>query len=406
VKDKATYQELKNQIAELEKQNEVLLANSKTDIKTLNEKEKDKLNLLIKNSNDIIVLLDAEANQLFISDVVKKITSYEAKELIGPLANIVHPDDLQMTNQAFAEILENKNKTVRLQFRHIHKEKGYIWLEAVGQNYLDSPLINAIIVNTRDISKQKNIEFELKQAKEQAEANEIQLRELNTTKDKLFSIIAHDLRSPFNSIIGLSELPLINTENDDKSETKKCCEIINSTAKNTLILLDNLLNWAKSQTKELSITPEKIMLSEAILEIIGLTKSQAKAKNISLHYSPANDIELYVNGSILKTILRNLVSNALKYTNFGGDITISVTSEQDPIEITIADNGVGISKEIIHKLFDISTNITTSGTANEGGSGLGLVLCKEFVEKLGGQIWVESEEGKGSEFKFTLPLCD
>jgi len=232
--------------------------------------------------------------------------------------------------------------------------------------------------------------------------DKIKLEELNLTQNKLFSIIAHDLRNPFNNILGLSELLL---ENDtDKSESEEYIELIKSTAKNTLNLLDNLLNWAKSQTGDLGFVPKKIGLSKVIFETIELTASLAKSKNISLNFSPINDTELYTDRNILGTILRNLISNAIKFTNQGGCINILATTNVHQIEISISDNGVGMSEETISKIFDTSTTMTSLGTENEGGSGLGLVLCREFVKKLGGHLWVESEVGKGSNFKFTLPL--
>lgn len=232
--------------------------------------------------------------------------------------------------------------------------------------------------------------------------DKIKLEELNLTQNKLFSIIAHDLRNPFNNILGLSELLL--EKDTEKSEAEEYIELINLTAKNTLNLLDNLLNWAKSQTGELSFVPKKINLSKIIYETIGLTKSLAKSKNISLNTSPINDIELYTDRNILSTIFRNLISNAIKFTNQGGYINILATTNGHQIEISISDNGVGMSEETILKIFDPSTTMTSLGTDNEGGSGLGLVLCREFVKKLGGHLWVESEEGQGSNFKFTLPL--
>ena len=230
------------------------------------------------------------------------------------------------------------------------------------------------------------------------------LKESNDTKDKFFSIIAHDLRSPFNNILGFSELLIENSNNYEAAESEKYLGIINSSAKNTLVLLDNLLNWAKSQTGELSFKPEKIVLSEIILEIIELKTSLAQAKNISLNYHPLNKTEVFADVNMLRTILRNLVSNAIKFTNTGGCINISAMSKQKYVEITVSDNGIGINKEMSNKLFDKANHITTDGTENEKGSGLGLKLCKEFVEKNGGNIWIESEEGKGSNFKFTLPL--
>ncbi|MCM4168095.1 Adaptive-response sensory-kinase SasA [Arenibacter antarcticus] len=230
------------------------------------------------------------------------------------------------------------------------------------------------------------------------------LEALNETQNKLFSIIAHDLRSPFNNILSLSELFFHNESDTDDSESKEYVDLINTTAKNTLGLLDNLLNWAKSQTGELSFNPKKIKLSEVISEIIELKMSLAKAKNISLQYSPADDIELNTDENILGTVLRNLISNAIKFTNSGGHINVVATTNQHQVEISISDNGVGMKEETIHKIFNLSSNVTLPGTANERGSGLGLVICKEFVKKLNGHLWVESEEGKGSNFKFTLPL--
>jgi len=230
------------------------------------------------------------------------------------------------------------------------------------------------------------------------------LEALNQTQNKLFSIIAHDLRGPFINILGLSDLLMGNVKETNNPDSEKYTDLINSTAKNTLNLLDNLLNWAKSQTGELSFSPEKIMLTEVISEIIGLKMSHVKAKNISLEYSPTNEIVLFTDKNILGTILRNLISNAIKFTNLGGHIKVLATADQHQVEISISDNGVGMNKETIHKIFDLTTNVTSRGTANENGSGLGLVLCREFVEKLNGHLWVESEEGKGSTFKFTVPV--
>ncbi len=234
--------------------------------------------------------------------------------------------------------------------------------------------------------------------------SELKLKEINATKDKLFSIIAHDLRSPFNSIIGYSEELIENVKDNDNTESEKFSAIINSSAKNTLVLLDNLLNWAKSQIGQTIFKPEKIVLLEAIQEIIEISNPTANIKNISLNHKHLDNIEVYADANMLKTVLRNLICNAIKFTNINGNINISAIPDQKQIEITISDNGVGISEEKINKLFKIDSDFITKGTENEKGSGLGLILCKEFVEKHNGKIWVESEVGKGSNFKFTIPL--
>jgi|GEM_PF-1902268 len=236
------------------------------------------------------------------------------------------------------------------------------------------------------------------------EQDKLKLEALNQTQNKLFSIIAHDLRSPFNNILCLSELLSEKVATTENSESEEFVDLINTTAKNTLSLLDNLLNWAKSQTGELGFSPEKINLSKVILHIIELKMSQAKAKNISLHFSATDEIEIRTDENILRTVLRNLISNAIKFTNPEGHINVVVNKNHDHVEISIVDNGVGMDDTTIHKIFDLSTSVTLPGTANENGSGLGLVLCREFVELLDGHLWVESEVGKGSNFKFTLPF--
>ena len=234
--------------------------------------------------------------------------------------------------------------------------------------------------------------------------DKLKLEELNVTKDKLFSIIAHDLRSPFNSILGFSELLIKNTKDFDVAKTEKYLEIINSSAKNTLTLLDNLLNWAKTQTGQIKCKPEKINLGVIIKEVLETFSSISKNKNITLNFIQSDTIEVYSDVNMLKTVLRNLICNAIKFTHPKGTIKISIIQNQNNIEITISDNGVGMNKETQRKLFKIDPTIIATGTAAEKGSGLGLILCKEFVEKLQGKIWVESELGKGSDFKFTLPL--
>jgi signal transduction histidine kinase len=232
------------------------------------------------------------------------------------------------------------------------------------------------------------------------------LTESNQTKDKLFSIIAHDLRSPFNNILGISEILVKNVEDFKLEESKMYLELISVSAKNTLILLDNLLNWSKSQTGQIIFTPRKTDLAAVIQEIIKQSESAANRKKISLTQIQQEDIIVSTDENMVKTILRNLVSNAIKFTETGGNVTISAVTEQNRIKITVSDNGIGIPEETRKKLFGISANISTSGTANEGGSGLGLILCRDFAKLLGGEISVASEPGKGSDFKFTIPYPD
>jgi PAS domain S-box-containing protein len=245
---------------------------------------------------------------------------------------------------------------------------------------------------------------ERKYAEQIIKENEIRLRDLNVTKDKLFSIISHDLRSPFNGILGFSELLIENIRHYEITESEKYLRIINSSAQHTLILLDNLLNWARLQTGQITFNPKKVSLSSIISETIELSKTVAIGKNISISQNKPDDIEVCADKDMLEIVLRNLISNAIKFTKSDGNISVLAKKEQSQVEIAISDNGVGMNEETMSKLFRIETNKTTIGTADEKGSGLGLILCKELVEKQGGKIWVESVLGKGSVFKFSLPM--
>jgi len=311
------------------------------------------------------------------------------------------------TNNNHAVFLQEEKKLLHAIAERIGKIKERKKLEETLKSLLESQEV-IIKLRTDDLRKtNKALDNEISERihKEKILLKQKQeLRALNDTKDKLFSIIAHDLRSPFNGILGFSELLVNNRENLKAVDSEKYIGFINTTAKNTLILLDNLLNWAKAQTGQLIYKPEKTGILPIIQEIITISNSSASVKNITLNYNISKDIEVFADKNMLLVVLRNLISNAIKFTRVGGEINVSVKPEHNQVEITISDNGVGMKEEIREKLFKIATNNSSRGTANEKGSGLGLILCKEFVEKHGGTIWVESEEGKGSDFKFTLPL--
>jgi len=234
--------------------------------------------------------------------------------------------------------------------------------------------------------------------------SEQKLKALNATKDKLFTIIAHDLKNPFNSILGFSELLLENLREYDIFKTEKFVKNIGAVAKNTLNLLENLLDWAKTQTGQISFSPEKLDLTTIIAEIIELLNSAAQIKNITLNYLQIEPVSIYADANMIKTILRNLISNAIKYTNSSGKVFIYAIPSTDHIEITVSDNGLGMSEDVKNNLFTDGEQTSLQGTTGEKGTGLGLLICKDFVEKHGGKIWAESDLGKGSTFKFTLPV--
>jgi signal transduction histidine kinase len=229
------------------------------------------------------------------------------------------------------------------------------------------------------------------------------LTEIVSTNGKFLSIIAHELRSPFSSIIGILEILKLSLNDFNKEEIKEYVDIVYNSANNTLSLLDNLLIWAVSQNKEKSINPVKINLFELLREEIESLKSFARQKQINMSHTVEPGLYVTADLQMVKTILRNLINNAIKYTNINGEICINASELKQFVEITVKDNGIGISAENQMKLFKTDMFHSTPGTHDEKGMGLGLLLCKEFVEMHGGRIWMESAPGKGSRFAFTLP---
>lgn len=338
---------------------------------------------------------DVQTKTMTFTDTIFEIYGKKIMKADEGLLNY-HEEDRDLVWNAFSEAI-SKQKPYDLEVRFINAQGKQLYVRTIGKPVIKNGKVDKVYGTLMDITKQKKTELALIESEQK-------LKELNTAKDKFVSIIAHDLRSPFNHIIGFSDLLIENANQLEAEESKKYLNIINTSAKNTLVLLDNLLNWAKSQTEHLNFNPAQILFSNVIQETIELEKSLAKAKNISLNYLSADDITVYADEHMLKTILRNLISNAIKFTNFGGHVDICTVLKPDQVEITISDNGVGINKEKLNELFTISSKTTTLGTSEEKGSGFGLVLCKEFVEKHQGKIWVKSQEGKGSDFTFTLPF--
>jgi signal transduction histidine kinase len=231
---------------------------------------------------------------------------------------------------------------------------------------------------------------------------EKQLLRLNEDKDRFISILGHDLKNPFNIILGYSEVLLEDIRKLNFEEIEDYVNKIYKSAKNTNKLLDDILLWARTQQGSIPFRPQNLSFADIVKNVFEVLKPNAYEKNISINYS-ADHVNVYADADMLKTILLNGLSNAIKFTNTGGNIAVNAKQNGDKTFISVSDNGVGISHENQAKLFDISEVLTTKGTTNETGSGLGLLLCKEFVEKHRGKLWIESEEGIGSTFYFTLP---
>ncbi|MCP4108696.1 MAG: hybrid sensor histidine kinase/response regulator [Desulfobacteraceae bacterium] len=241
-----------------------------------------------------------------------------------------------------------------------------------------------------------------RQKKELAELN-ARLAESNATKDKFFSIIAHDLKNIFNSLIGGSQILAESIDTLSKEKIGMFAEEMFSSAQTAYELLENLLNWARMQKGSIEFKQEPIDLSDLVLTNIINFQNHADMKDIELLHSVEAGTIAYADPNMVNTVLRNLISNAIKFTGNRGRIIISANFFDQIIEVSVSDNGVGISQENADKLFRIDSKFRTTGTAGEKGSGLGLSLCREFIENNDGKIWIDSELGEGTSFWFTLP---
>ncbi len=259
-----------------------------------------------------------------------------------------------------------------------------------GVDYITKPF------NEAELLARVRTHLKLKQA-------DSQLRAMNAAKDKFFSIIAHDLRSPFNVLITGLDRIIRYFDILSEDEKRESLKSMRENSHNTFKLIDNLLTWSRSQIGHIACNPEIIHIQNIVNETLVLMNKNAADKNICLISRIQENTMIYADINMITTVIRNLVSNAVKYTTEGGTVTISAKEIGDTWEISISDSGIGIPPEYMQKLFRIDFNQSTPGTAQEQGTGLGLNLCKEFVERNSGKIGLESEVGKGSRFYFTLP---
>jgi signal transduction histidine kinase/ligand-binding sensor domain-containing protein len=271
------------------------------------------------------------------------------------------------------------------------------WFKVIVISVIVLIIISIFLLRVRQLKNQKLLLEKLVTIKT------AELNELNVSKDKFFSIIAHDLKNPFNTIIGFSEMLKDAIKSGDTDSIDQYAGMINISAVQTLRLLENLLEWANSQRGKVLFNPIPIKFSELLNEEFSTLSDIAAGKGIELKSFIDNNLTVIADRNMIKTILRNLISNAIKFTHKNGKVEVKATDNQRQTEISVSDNGIGMTRETMAKLFRIDTSLSTRGTENERGTGLGLFLCKEFVEKHGGKIWVESNEGKGSIFYFTVP---
>jgi signal transduction histidine kinase len=230
-----------------------------------------------------------------------------------------------------------------------------------------------------------------------------QLQKLNSTKDKFFSIIAHDLRSPFQSLMGLSDIMVEEFKGNSNTEHKNYARMIQNSSHHIYSLVENLLTWSRTQRDKMSFEPVEIDISSIIGDTLNLLQQNFDQKNISSDKNSGTDKHGFADKNMIEMVIRNLITNAIKFTPKDGRIYVSLEENNHDLRVEIRDNGVGITPENQQRLFKIDSNFSNKGTNGEGGTGLGLIICKEFIEKNNGRIWVESKPGEGSSFFFTIP---
>ena len=293
------------------------------------------------------------------------------------------PDLVNRMVKRHTEIAEEKNQS-----------EMKLTLEMKDNEYIEEKLQYATLINEQ--LNEKNEQIALQNEK---------LKEMNATKDRLFSIIGHDLKNPFTVLISLSQMIKDQLDHLDAEDLKKSLIVINNASNQGFALLDNLLDWARTQTGEIKFAPSQILLNESVAEVLNHIGPQSEKKQVRIKNTIKNTDLVTADRNMLQTILRNLISNAVKFSAPGGEVILYAALDQlnDNMVISISDHGVGIPQENLSKLFNIKTHQSTKGTLQESGTGLGLLICKEFIEKHGGKIGVESEIGRGSKFYFTLP---
>ena len=317
--------------------------------------------------------------------------------------------DLNLPRHALTDIMTGEGGKYEFIFDFdLVKEKNLYETTSVGKCNLEC-CINPIngenntpigyIVFITKITDRKHAEILLEK-----QANE--LKELNAAKDRFLSIIAHDLRNPFGAIIGFADLMLKNFTEIDDQTLHKGLTTIESAANQAYKLLENLLIWSRNRTGLYKFNPEVINLNDRITQVLRIAEGNATIKDIKLSSDFSKKYLVYADKDMIDTVLRNLISNAIKYTRKGGKVKITAKTNINNVEVTVSDDGVGIHPDKISEIFEIDKRTNTNGTENEEGTGLGLIICKDFLAKNGGQIWVESTQNKGSKFTFSLPTYE
>lgn len=310
--------------------------------------------------------------------------------------NLLPIEDYNKKKEMLSNLLQGKIKSYSLEHRVIKKDGKLAWAISHGSLVSDRHGKSKIVGTLTDITERKSSEEKLKKYSED-------LQKSNSAKDKFFSIISHDLRNPFNSLLGFSELLANNIEDLTEQEVKDSAKTLHRTATNLFNLLTNLLEWSRLQTGNFSFEKSEFSLGGIVNHVLSIFSDSFEAKNLKLIKETDCEINVTADQNMIEAVIRNLVSNAIKFTHDGGSVTVGCKINNAKAEVFVIDTGVGITSEDQKKLFKIEKQFSTEGTNNEKGTGFGLLLSKEFIEKNNGTISINSEKDKGSTFTVTLP---
>jgi PAS domain S-box-containing protein len=324
----------------------------------------------------------------YMNEKYEEITGFRKETFIGKTVLEVLPETSLRTIQKYGEVARS-GKPVHFESYSLDRN---IYYEAD----LYQPIEDHFAVILSDITERKMAQKELFEKNKSFE-------KLIIEKDKLFSIVSHDLRSPINGIIGLTGLIVDETESFSKDHIREIAKSIHTSAGSIIQLLHGLLEWSQLQRGNISYNPGIENLFDSAVKCINVLYESAKAKSISIQCNIAKSINVFADRQMLDAIIRNLLTNAIKFTSKGGQVEIGASeTDSDTITISVSDDGIGMNPEILSKLFSMTAKINRKGTEGELSSGLGLIMCKELIEKHKGKIWAESKENKGSTFYFTL----
>jgi hypothetical protein len=367
-------------------------------------KSEEKFRLLIKNISDTIVVIDSNGVQQYVSPSAEKQTGYPINELQGKsIAEILHPEDLPSVLEKWQQLLANPNDVVSANYRHIHKTKGWVYLEAVGQNLLSEPSVNGVVLCVRDITERKQAEqtlFEhnliLQQAKEKAE-------ESDRLKSVFLANISHEIRTPMNAILGF--IDLLKNPNLTGEQIQSYIQIITHSGKRLLYTINDIIEISKIETGQLSTSISEIELEVLMNNCMEQYRFDCIKKGIDLKIARQIDgIKSIIlsDKNKLEAILGNLINNAIKFTQFGS-IEFGNYIEGSSLIFFVKDTGIGIPPDRIEAIFDRFVHADLKNTRPHEGSGLGLSIAKAYTEILNGKIWVQSDVNRGSTFMFSIP---